>query len=54
MESHPGHAWLLAVRLLNGDGVAIYETRTYALVNMLARGDCSFNLASAGNERWQA
>lgn len=45
MEFHPGNASLLAVGLLNGDGVAIYETRTYTLVDMLAQDDAVSALA---------
>jgi WD40 repeat protein len=45
MEFHPDEASLLAVGLLNGDGVALYETRTYSLVAMLEQEDAVSALA---------
>ncbi|KAI2510727.1 hypothetical protein MHU86_3675 [Fragilaria crotonensis] len=45
MEFLPGDASLLAVGLLNGDGVKIYETTTYSLVARLEQDDAVSSLS---------
>lgn len=45
MAFNPGEAALLAVGLLNGEGVALYETKSYSLVAILDQEDSVSSLS---------